>query len=491
MYHGIILCGTSNDMAGRTIAGFRLRTTAKEIGYNLLIIDSCVRMTEIELTNVLHNVITNDTFILGISPMWFIPSRGKKPNIEWLNDNFFESLKGKFPKLKIVLGGSDVLKTQEAEICYKNADWHITGYADDSFPRLIQLLDGKSNHGLKWMFDANGKKLVNSNKFHLISSPDVIETELEKDDEFKSYQPIPLEISRGCIFNCSFCNHAFKGVKLSSDYIRTSESIAREIKRNYELFGTTRYSILDDTINDSMVKLDIIDKAIELSGVPKFEFVGYIRPELLVVKPKMMKKLTHLGMKGVFFGIESFGDEARKAIGKGMKIEKVLDTLREYRQINSQARMHANMIIGLPGDTIKDIHGWHDFFVNNQKELFTSWNFEGLGLWNYNEISKDTTTMSDMERYPEKYGYEINIDKKEGYQVWKNKHMSSFLSNMMSVNLNKKMYDNATAGGWMVATAWNINATEDQIETLILSKLLKSIPRSVRARAVEFVKKYT
>ena len=70
---------------------------------------------------------------------------------------------------------------------------------------------------------------------------DELETEYELEDNFKDFQPLPLEVSRGCIFKCAFCSHPFLGKK-SYDYIRSPESLAKEIKRNYELFKTTRYS---------------------------------------------------------------------------------------------------------------------------------------------------------------------------------------------------------------------------------------------------------
>ena len=58
MYHGIILCGSRNDSAGRNIAGYRLRTAAEKFNYDNLVIDCATAMTQAELELLLDNVIT-------------------------------------------------------------------------------------------------------------------------------------------------------------------------------------------------------------------------------------------------------------------------------------------------------------------------------------------------------------------------------------------------------------------------------------------------
>jgi hypothetical protein len=493
MYDGILLCGARDGFAGRNIVGYRLRSAAKKFGYNILVLDSATAMTPDELESILATVITNRTLMIGISTSWLDRLKnGVSNSINWVNSDFFNKLKSKYRNLNIVAGGTGVLALTGSQDIYAAADWHLVGFSDDSFVRLLMLLDKQPNHGLKYMPDARGTKTVDSNKFHQIAYPDDIETELEEDDNFLSYQPIPLEVSRGCIFRCAFCNHPFQGVKDADKYMRTPESLARELKRNYELFKTTRYTIMDDTFNDSIEKLDRLERAIEMAKIPNFEFVAYIKPELLVTKPEMIKQLTSMGLTGGFAGIESFNNVARKAINKGMNIDRVLASITELVSLNPNIKMHAGIILGLTGDTIDDIYQWYDRLVTNQKELFRSWKFSPLGIFSYSDIDEDSATLSPIEKDPAKYGYEIT--KFDGrYAHWKNKDMTVHDAVRISNELEAKSLDVMMPAGWTVASAWHLGDSNDAINNTTLKKLnLELRGRDyVRQRAIDTIKKFT
>ena len=488
MYHGIILSGSRNEMAGRNIAGFRLRTAAEKFGYNILVIDSATAMTSVELESLLKNVITEKTLMLGISTVWL--DNLNKNTIEWVTDNTIKNIKSKYTNLKIVAGGSSPgLRLSGAKHVYAACDWFMTGFSDDSFPRLLRLLDGHTDHGLKYMLDTYNKKVVDSNSFHQISHPDDIETVLKLDDNFLSYQPIPLEVSRGCIFRCAFCSHPFQGKKDFDSYIRTPENLALELRRNYELFGTTRYSIMDDTFNDSVEKLDRLERAIELAKLPNFEFQAYIKPELLVTKPQMIDQLVRIGLRGGFCGIESFNNKARKVIGKGTDIKKVLDALYKLCEIGPNVKLHGSVITGLPGDTLEDMHQWQDFFIKNQPVLFKSWIFQALGIF----LNSNLEGESSIEKDPEKYGYKIIQRMPNEFAMWYNEHMNSAEAGQLTRSMWDKSYPVMTPGGWHLSSAWNVGVSEDDISTKTFKELgLEQRGRDlVRQRALSTLRKFT
>ena len=490
MYHGIILCGSRNDGAGRNIAGYRLRTAAEKFGYNILVVDSATAMTASELELLLSNVITNKTLFLGISTVWLDRPRNGHGNIEWINPEFFVSVRAKYSSLKIVAGGNGVLRMPGAKDIYNFADWHISGFSDDSFPRFLMLLEGRTGHNLKYFVDANGKKTIDSNKFHTISNPDDIETVLKSEDKFYSYQPIPLEVSRGCIFRCAFCNHPFQGAKDYDSYMRTPLSLSRELRRNYELFGTTRYSLMDDTFNDSIEKLNRLEQAIEMAKLPKFEFQCYIKPELLVTKPEMIPQLLRMGLTGGFVGIESLNNVARRSMNKGMDIERVLTSLRKLTDSN-QVKLQAGFIVGLPGDSMENIYNTYEYCIKNQ-QLFRSWLFSCLSIYKYNNIEQESGSISPLERDPAKYGYTYKPSDGE-YLMWENEFMS-ILPALETVNLlNKQSWSIIRSGGWQISSSWHNNVSDREIETVTVANLdLDDRGRQmVRERALLTLKKYT
>jgi radical SAM superfamily enzyme YgiQ (UPF0313 family) len=488
MYHGIILCGSRNDWGGRNIAGYRLRTSAAQAGYNVLIVDCATAMTGDELFNLLSSIITPQTIFVGFSTVWLERPRFDKP-IQWTNSNFFGRFKKSFSNVKIIAGGNGVLRMPGAREIYDASDWHVSGFSDDSFPKLIMLLEGKSGHGLKYFVDENGKKTVDSNRFHVINHPDDIETVFLEEDNFASYQPLPLEVSRGCIFRCAFCNHPFQGAKDYDSYMRTPESLARELRRNYELFGSTRYSVMDDTFNDTVEKLERLERAIEIAKLPDFKFQCYIKPEMLVTKPQMVPKLLNMGLVGGFVGIESLNNQSRRAMNKGMNIDRVFKSLNDLTATN-QVKLHGGFIVGLPEDSIDDLHKTYDYCVSG--ELFRSWYFSCLGIYTYTEVEKNSMTISPLEKEPEKYGYTIESTPGQ-HAIWKNRFMDARDGFKLAATLNENSEKYIKCGGWSVSSAWHNNETDDNIENMTVMDLnLDDRGRVlVRDRAIETINRYT
>lgn len=463
IYHGIILGGNRSLVGGRNIAGFRLRTAAKKHGYNILPIDSSVVLTQLELENLLDKVITKDTLMIGISTVWL--NSYEKGTINWLNDSFFQNIKTKFPHVSMVSGGPAGKWVEGSHLIYEHIDWNFNGFSDISFPKFLDLLSGKKNHGLMYMPNRDGKKIVNSDVTHKIYNPDDIETVFELEDGFLPHQPLPLEVSRGCIFRCSFCNHPFQGAKDPDDYIRSVDSISSELRRNYDLFGTTRYSIMDDTFNDSIEKLDRLRRAIDKSKIPSFEFMSYIKPELLATKPEMIPILKDLGIASGFSGIESFHKTARKAIKKGMDIERVLEAI-ELLKSSTGCTMHASFIVGLPGESLDDIYRTHNFLRSKDNRHFNSWIFQPMGIY----YDSDLNGFSEIDKNPEKFGYEIIEKTPESFAIWKSPFMSRARAISFCKYLNSSSLKHQRIAGWDLPLAWQLNLSKQQINDTPLSE---------------------
>lgn len=480
-YHAIFIGGNKWLQGGVPIAGYRLRTSVQKYGYDMLVLDSAVVMSQEQLLKILTQVVGEDTLVIGISTVWL---DGYNMNsIEWLTDSFLTEIKERFPSVKLVAGGpAESFVVGSAKI-KRHADWLVTGFSDDSFPKLLNYLSGKKDHGLKY-FVENSKRIIDSNTMHIVKNPDDVETVFAKSDNFLPHQPLPLEVSRGCIFRCSFCNHPFQGAKNADDYIRTPESLATELKRNYELFGTTRYTILDDTFNDSMEKLDRLHRAIDISGIPDFKFVSYIKPELLVTKPEMIDKLIALGFAGGHVGVESINDKARKVMRKGMSIDKVNDAIRLLNQ-KSKSKINATFIVGLPDDSIENMYKTHDFLVETQHELYSSWRFFPLGLF----YDKDLNGLSELDKDPEKFGYTILSKKPDSIALWKNEHMTMDQAVACANDLNAKAEDYNLVSGWWLATSWYLNIPEIELsKTMRELTLFTAAKRYLIDRATEVTK---
>lgn len=463
MYNVILIGGISYDYVGRPLGPYRLRTAAENAGYSLKVIDYAWAFSEDNLITLLEKLITSETKILGISAAWFDHVANT-----WSTQSFYNRIKKSFPQIIIVTGGT---KINAQPLMFKNSHWFITGFSDIAFIKLLDYVYGKCKELKYWK--ENGVKIIKGDDHYPVTNMDDIETVFKKEDEFLSFQPIPLEVSRGCIFKCAFCTHPFLGKK-NSEYIRSAENLASELSRNYELFGTYRYTISDDTFNDSYQKIDIVQKAVDLAGLPSFEFVSYIRPELIITKTEMLSKLLQLGLKGCHIGMESLNNEARKIIGKGMDVNRVLDVVKQLR--NNGVRIYASFIVGLPGETEKEIYETSNFLIENKEKYFHSWGFNPLGLMK----AASGEAYSIFEKNPKDYGFETKEIKTSMYLDWISDSGMTFTKAKEIANVcNNAANQHRQFGGWDVAQAWYFGISENQILTEPPNSLdLKSKMRS-------------
>ena len=460
MYDIIIVGGMSFDMTGRALGPFRLRTALEDAGYATKLIDYAPALSGSQLLELLEKLITPKTKVLGISASWFDK---QIPNTNlWAEDSFFREFRTKYPQINIVLGGTAQFTYN---VLHRNIDWFLTGFSDISLIKLLDHLSGKKVN-LKYMKDSSGVKIIDSDVHYKVENMDDLETIFKKEDNFLPYQPLPIEIARGCIFKCSFCTHPFLGKK-SYDYIRTAESLGSEFKRNYELFGTTRYFFADDTFNDSIEKIDRVKRAIDIAKLPSFEFVGYIKPELLVTTPEMIPMLKDIGLRGAHFGVESLNLRARKVVGKGMAVQKIFDATEKLRSSNN-VKIHATFILGLPGDTSDDYDKWQSFMIENRNKLFSSWRYITLRL------TQSTTGLgySLMEKDPAAYGYSVMPMPNSQHLKWtSDTGLTLDQCNVIEKTLNYQSSEFNKCAGWSLGTSWFLGVPPEDIENKSFSEL--------------------
>ena len=467
-YCGILLFGQNFEFAGRGIAGPRLRTAAQRAGFNVMIIDFVNNLTLEQIFELLEKTVTEKTKFIGLSASWIDP--GTIKFYPWYNEKFFTTIRQRWPQLQIITGGHD---EHNKQFLLKNADYHFHGYSDNSFVEFLKMIHGQ-DHSLNFSKKDIGNNhqvyMIDSNMFHAVGNPDELETVFLKEDNFKPHQPLPIEVARGCIFRCTFCRHPFQGKKYYDSYQRSIGNLASELSRNYDLFGTTRYTVLDDTFNDSIEKIHRLTEAVKLAKLPKFEFVAYIKPELLVTKPEMIGMLADLGLKGAFIGMESFNEETRKAIGKGTNVEKVLDACKKLGEANDhQVRVHASFIAGLPYDTPENVLNTWKFLTSEQNTYFRSWHFEPLSVRPYTDVKPlADDVLSTLDKDPYRFGYKFDTKGNWYTEHWNRAHAVEITKRIM---IDSQKY--VRSGGWRIAGLWQAGVPDDKLDVNMPYDVLK------------------
>jgi len=466
MYHAIIFTGIdlSETLYFRAIGAYRIRTQLEAYGYNVKVIDYFQSLTEEDIELILEKYVSKETLWVGFSTTFF-----NTHNLLQEKNQFYTNLRKRFD-VPFVIGGAKALVE-----FLDFADIYVTGYSDDATVAITDYLAGKNTNLI--FKDYKGKKIVDSN--HSYDKKDIsnIPVIWKPEDGITAQQSLPMEIARGCIFNCAFCNFPLNN-KSKFDYIRAKEDMYAEFMRNYEQFGTTNYWFMDDTYNDSMIKLELMHDVI--TSLPfKINFDTYIKPELLVRWPEQIDLLVDSGLRGASFGVESYNKETRKAIQKGADIDKVLDAITAMKQKSKgQVKVQINMIVGLPNQSEVSIRESRERIVADPN--IDRWYWYPLLIHSKEHYEYH----SPIDKNPKKYGYYVQetnnlistIDKKTNLQGthWMNKHMNSYKAAHIAADLRNQDSEYQKVAGWncgaVTSLGLNLDTHYDNYNGLI-SKL--------------------
>jgi len=397
MIHGIILTdNTYNDndhTVNRASGAHRIAHYLRKQGYFIEVIDYVLRWQRHELNRLLDKLVTPDLLFLGIGSNLFLDRADFDDTVCWI--------KKKYPKIPIILGGTNLLARSIPDI-----DYYVEGYAERSMLELMLVLQGrKTVETLKFSDFAPDRRLIDSNKDYPVHDTSDLSIDYLPTDFINSNQTLGIETARGCIFKCSFCTYPLIGKK-KIDYVRDEYNIINEIKKNYDLWGTTRYVINEDTFNDRIEKLEILADAI--SNLPfKIEVVTYARLDLILSQKKSIEFLRTIGLKGVHFGIDTFNPKAGKLIGKGINGDRIKDGLMWWQESMPEVSTYCSVIVGLPDDD-DDLFQHNEWFVNSGIQ---SWTWVPLYI---TDMSK-TLHLSEFSKNYKKYGLDVMTDSEINY----------------------------------------------------------------------------
>ena len=385
LFNGSPFTGTAARVRGNGV--HRLATEIRKGGWSCIVIDYFENFLIDEIYEILDYTVGPNTIMVGMSEFWIYQA----------TENSFDGpgiarkVKSINNKTKLCVGGPNT-GTRTSDPVYKDFDHFFHGYCET---QIIDFLGAPHEY----------PKIIRHDEF----AQDGFDfkysyTDYDDSSFIASNEVLGLELARGCRFKCKFCSYPLIGQKKVSDYIKDPDVVREELIRNYERFGTTRYSIMDDTFNDSMQKLELYHEV--FTSLPfKIRFWCFLRADLLVLMPRQAQLLAEMGMDTCFMGFESFNHESAKSIGKGMDPQRIKDMLKELKQTHfKDVRVTGSFIIGLPFETHSTIkEHWYDYLKENNDldSVFTV----PLFISNKNHPNWENTFHSEFDLNYEHYGY--------------------------------------------------------------------------------------
>lgn len=240
------------------------------------------------------------------------------------------------PDLKVVLGGPEVSYEWDQQPIIGLADHVITGEADLAFASLCQNLLSAT--------DPRPPKLIAA------PVPDVAALALPYDlydARDIEHRVVYVEASRGCPFTCEFCLSSLeipvRQFPLDPFLVAMQQLHDR---------GLRRFKFVDRTFN---LNLATSRRILEF-------FLDRLSPELFVhfemIPDRLPAELRQLiaqfpaGTLQFEVGIQTFDREVEARISRRQNHDRLADNFQWLRQ-HSGVHLHADLIVGLPGETLE------------------------------------------------------------------------------------------------------------------------------------------
>lgn len=363
MIKTIIMSLTNYWYESRPLGAHRIAHVLRDDNHDVEVVDYANTWTLEELKEFWLSRNPNDIRVLAFSHLF---------PISWppVLDEFVRWVRTKWPHIRTVAGSS----TRPAYNNTDHLDFYIYGFGENAVLALFKYL---ISNGQSPRFDLNlmGRtKVIDANTFYPAFPMRSLMVKYEDRDFLEEHEWLTIELGRGCKFECDFCNFPVLGVK--GDYSRDAGDFQAQLLDAYNRFGIKNYILSDETVNDRTEKIAKFADAVENLPWEPF-FTGFVRADLAISRGKQeWEELARLGLRGHFYGIESFNTASARTIGKGMdgqRLKQGLIAIRNYFKTtgNGMYRGNIGLILGLPYETYENIYQTMVWLENNwQGESF-------------------------------------------------------------------------------------------------------------------------
>ncbi|NCA69496.1 MAG: DUF4080 domain-containing protein [Sphingobacteriia bacterium] len=260
-----------------------------------------------------------------------------------------ELIKQRAPEVVVVLGGPEVSHEVESQAICALADHVVTGWGEVTFARLARAILAGAPPTEKVL--AGEQPPLDRLAFPYA----------EYSDEDLRQRRLYVEASRGCPFRCAFCLSALdRGV-----WPFPTEPLLAELQRLHAR-GARRFTFVDRTFNLAIERAEsILGFFLGLLRArpddPVFVHVELI-PDHLPERLKALLAAFPPGSLQLEIGVQTFNPEVQALISRRQDNALTEANLRWLRA-QTAAHLHADLIIGLPGEDLDSFAAGFDRLV--------------------------------------------------------------------------------------------------------------------------------
>jgi len=253
--------------------------------------------------------------------------------------------------IPVIMGGPHV--TFETDEAMEHADYVIRGEGENALMAFIDAWENDRDFtevpGLSYKLD--GEIRHNPKKPHIrdlnrVPFPDfsLMKSKIRRVGRKRI---IPIQTSRGCPYDCSFCS--VTGMFGRKYRFRSTENIIEELRQynnrsNFVFFYDDHF-----TANRKRTK-DLLEAMIKEKF--KFKWSTQVRADV-ARDPDLVKLMKKAGCYTLFIGLESVNPESLKAMNKQQTVDEIVDAIRVLRR--HRIHIHGMFVYGFDEDDWKTV----------------------------------------------------------------------------------------------------------------------------------------
>jgi len=258
------------------------------------------------------------------------------------------TLKHLRPDIKIVLGGPEVSYESESQAIVRLADHVITGEGDLAFAQLCrELLEPEPGA-------AAPPKIIPAPLPDLarLAFPYPFYTEADL-----AHRIVYLEASRGCPFTCEFCLSSLDIPVRQFPLPPFLEQLQQLIDR-----GLKQFKFVDRTFNLNIATSRAILEFLLARHQPGHFYHFEMIPDRLPAELREIIARFPAGSLQFEVGIQTFNPEVGHHISRRQNYERLAENFQFIRR-ETGVHVHADLIIGLPGETVESFAAGFDRLI--------------------------------------------------------------------------------------------------------------------------------
>ena len=277
------------------------------------------------------------------------------------------------PEIKIILGGPEVSYETEGQRIVELADHVITGEADLKFAEvcrvLLNQLVGDEVTSLNSNAECGVRSAESNNETpHVVSNPKIIAAELPEfsrlalpydfyTDADIAHRIVYVEASRGCPFTCEFCLSSLdipvRQVPLDKFLGEMQKLLDRGLKQ---------FKFVDRTFNLNIAVSKMLLEFFRARYQPGMFFHFEMIPDRLPAELREVIAKFPPGALQFEVGVQTFNPEVGHNVSRRQNYERLADNF-NYLRNETSVHIHADLIVGLPGETLESFAAGFDQLI--------------------------------------------------------------------------------------------------------------------------------